>query len=246
MAVQKILFAQWNSSQTEDKKLVSITKWVIIGAGLIMLGLFTKEAATTSLTGTLQRTGMAGGSIGSALSGVGGGIADLMRGLFTPLWEVGNFAKSFGMGSDFWGNSTPDPQASTQRIDLTGQGGGFADAETQGGGDPGFNTDPIENIPYQNMPESIQGFTFSSRPHIASYPTTPAVVDWGTTSATLPLGAEAINWYRNLGVSVSPPTPVSVEDTGGGSNNTTGMGASSGSNNPLSRAHAAGYSLGSA
>ena len=79
--------------------MVSITKWIIIGAGLIMLGLFTKEAAQTSLTGTLRRTGMAGGSIGSALSGVGGGIGDVFRGLFTPLWEVGNFAKSFKLGS---------------------------------------------------------------------------------------------------------------------------------------------------
>ena len=127
--------------------MVSITKWIIIGAGMIMLGLFTKEAATTSLTGTLHRTGMAGGSIGSALSGVGSGVGDLMRGLFTPLWEVGNFAKSFGFGSDYWGNSTPDPQAEYQRIELTGQGGGYTDAETQGGGDPGVNTDPVSDHP---------------------------------------------------------------------------------------------------
>ena len=217
-----------------------------------MLGLFTKEASTTSLTGTLQRTGMAGGSIGSGLTSVGSGVGDLFRGLFTPLWEVGNFAKSFGMGSDFWGNSTPDPQASTQRIDLTGQGGGFVDAETQGGGDPGFNTDPIEDLPYQNMPKSITGFTFSNHPNVASYPTTPALVNWGSTQADLPLGAEAIRHYEKLGVSVSPirdplgSSEGDTQDVGGGSNNTTGMGASSGSNNPLAAAHAAGYSLGSA
>ena len=219
-----------------------------------MLGLFTKEAAATSLTGTLQRTGMSGASLGSALSGVGGGIADLMRGLFTPLWEVGNFAKSFGMGSDFWGNSTPDPQASTQRIDLTGQGGGFVDAETQGGGDPGFNTDPIKNIPYQNIPQSVRGFTFSNHPNVASYPTTPAIVNWesGAGARLVPLGAEAIRHYEKLGVSVSPirdplgSSEGDTQDVGGGSNSSTGMGASSGSNNPLGAAHAAGYSLGSA
>ena len=82
--------------------MVNITKYVLLAGGLILMGLFTKEAATTSLTGTLQRTGMAGGSIGSALTSVGSGVGDLFRGLFTPLWEVGNFAKSFGMGSDFW------------------------------------------------------------------------------------------------------------------------------------------------
>ena len=216
------------------------------------MGLFTKEAATTSLTGTLQRTGMAGGSVGSALSSVGSGVGDLFRGLFTPLWEVGNFAKSFGMGSDFWGNSTPDPQASTQRIDLTGQGGGFVDAETQGGGDPGFNTDPIENIPYQNMPQSVQGFTFANHPNVANYPTTSALVNWGNTQAALPLGREAINYYQNLGVSVSPirdplgSAEGDTQDVGGGTNLTTGMGASFGSNNPLAAAHAAGFSMGSA
>ena len=232
--------------------MVNITKYVLLAGGLILMGLFTKEAATTSLTGTLQRTGMAGGSIGSALTSVGSGVGDLFRGLFTPLWEVGNFAKSFGMGSDFWGNSTPDPQASTQRIDLTGQGGGFVDAETQGGGAPGFNTAPIENLPYQNMPKSISGFTFSNHPNVANYPTTAALVNWGSTSAALPLGAEAIRHYENLGVSVSPirdplgSSEGDTQDVGGGSNSATGMGASSGSNNPLGAAHAAGYSLGSA
>ena len=233
--------------------MVNITKYVLLAGGLILMGLFTKEAAATSLTGTLQRTGMAGGSVGSALSSVGSGVGDLFRGLFTPLWEVGNFAKSFGMGSDFWGNSTPDPQASTQRIDLTGQGGGFVDAETQGGGDPGFNTDPIENIPYQNMPESITGFTFYNQPDIAHYPTAPALVNWGGTSgsAVLPLGAEAIKYYQNIGVGVSPlniplgSSEGDTQDVGGGSNSATGMGAASGSNNPLAAAHAAGYSLGS-
>ena len=216
------------------------------------MGLFTKEAAATSLTGTLQRTGMAGGSIGSMLSSVGSGVGDLFRGLFTPLWEVGNFAKSFGMGSDFWGNSTPDPQASTQRIDLTGQGGGFVDAETQGGGDPGFNTDPIKNIPYQNIPQSVRGFTFSNHPNVASYPTTPAIVNWesGAGARLVPLGAEAIRHYEKLGVSVSPirdplgSSEGDTQDVGGGSNSSTGMGASSGSNNPLASAQALGYSTG--
>ena len=241
--------------------MVNITKYVLLAGGLIIMGLFTKEAAQTSLTGTLQRTGMAGGSIGTAISGIGAGVGDLFRGLFTPLWEIGNFAKSFGMGSDVWGNSTPDPQATSQRIELTGQGGGFTDAETQGGGDPGFNTDPIEDLPYQNIPESVKGFTFSSRPSIASYPTTPAVVNWGTsgTSATLPLGKAAIDFYKRIGVGVTQftgntPTReipavhqnITPVQSGGGSNVSTGQGASSGNNNPLSRAHAAGYSLGSA
>lgn len=201
--------------------MVSITKWIIIGAGLIMLGLFTKEAAQTSLTGTLRRTGMAGGSIGSALSGVGGGIGDVFRGLFTPLWEVGNFAKSFGFGSDLWGNSTPDPQASIQRIELTGQGGGFTDAETQGGGNPGINTDPVGDTPnwfgwnQQSTPGSI--FDVGGRNIQTS------TISWPDRQVSLPLSEEARKWYGDIGVNVGTGVSdqtigaVTVSNSGGGS-----------------------------
>jgi hypothetical protein len=241
--------------------LVSITKWIIIGGGLIMLGLFTKEAAATSLTATLQRTGMAGGSVGSALSGIGGGIADFMRGLFTPLWEVGNFAKSFGMGSDYWGNSTPDIQAETQRIDLTGQGGGFIDAETQGGGDPGFNTDPISDTPTSPLPLSLVPHTIVDKGFGGSVlPQVPFGTITGSSSGSiwsfLPQASatrEVPTGWTNPNAIPYTVSPISdplgsshgiSEDVGGGSNNTTGMGAASGSNNPLARAQSLGYSMG--
>lgn len=211
-----------------------------------MLGLFTKEAATTSLTGTLHRSGLAGGSVGSALSSIGGGVGDVMRGLFTPLWEIGNFAKSFGFGGDYWGNSTVDPQSNQERILLTGQGGGYDDASQQGGGDTGVNQEPIAGQPNIKIPKSLTGFTFYERPSIASYGISDVNVNWGSgTSAMLPLGREAIQHYQSIGVPVSPVGSPVVE-TGGGSNTSTGMGASSGSNNPLGAAQAAGYSLGAA
>jgi len=187
--------------------MVSIIKWVVIGAGLIMLGLFTKEASQTSLTGTLHRTGMAGGSIGSALSGVGSGVGDLFRGLFTPLWEVGNFAKSFGFGSDYWGNSTPDPQAETQRIELTGQGGGFTDAETQGGGDPGVNTDPVSDHPnWFGWNQPAAGMFDVGGSNIQT-----TAITWPSgTSVTLPLSDEARKWYSDIGVSTDSGTSGSI------------------------------------
>ena len=79
--------------------MVNITKWIILGAGLIFFGLFTREAAATSLTGTLARTGLAGQHAGGALSSLGTGTGDFFRGLLTPLWEVGNFVKSWTSGS---------------------------------------------------------------------------------------------------------------------------------------------------
>ena len=197
--------------------MVNITKYVLLAGGLILMGLFTKEAATTSLTGTLQRTGMAGGSIGSALSSVGGGVGDLFRGLFTPLWEVGNFAKSFGFGSDVWGNSTPDPQAETQRIELTGQGGGFTDAETQGGGDTGINTDPVADTPGWfgfNQP-AAGGFNVGG----SGIATTK--INW-PTPVTLPLSNEARKWYADIGVSTEPGIPGTIGTT---DNNNAGGGS---------------------
>jgi len=207
--------------------LVSITKWIIIGAGMIMLGLFTKEAATTSLTGTLQRTGMAGGSIGSALSGVGSGVGDLFRGLFTPLWEVGNFAKSFGFGSDYWGNSTPDPQAEAQRIELTGQGGGFTDAETQGGGDPGVNTDPVSDSPgwFGFNQQATPGSIFD----VGGTNIKTTTINW-PTPVTVPLSDEARKWYSDIGVSTDAGSPGNIGsvDTGNAGGGSVGGGGGSG------------------
>ena len=218
--------------------MVSITKWVVLGGALIMLGLFTKEAAQTSLTSTLSRTGQAGRSLGGALTGVGGGIGDVFRGLFTPLHEVGNFARSFGFGSDLWGNSTVDPQSTNERIFLTGQGGGFPDAEQQGGGDTGVQQDPIGDTP--------NWFTFPQ----AFGQQTSGIFDVGGSDIkisqvfgqTVPLSAEARDWYSNIGVDVTPATQVAP--TGGGSNSTTGGGGGGGSGVSFSSSGHGGFASG--
>ena len=211
--------------------MVNITKWVLLGGSLILLGLFTKEAAQTSLTGTLARTGQAGAGIGSALSSVGGGIGNVFKGLLTPLWEVGNFAKSFGFGSDLWGNSKVDPQASGERIYLTGQGGGFDDAEQQGGGDTGINQDPIPNHPnWFNIP-SAYGQEASGIFDVGGSNIKISNIDWGngTVVSGIPLSDEARDWYRDIGVTADPINTHSNGGGGGGSNVTTGGGGGFGS-----------------
>jgi hypothetical protein len=198
--------------------LVNITKWVLLGGSLILLGLFTHEAGRTSLTGTLHRTGTAGAAIGSGLSSVGGGIGDVFKGLFSPLGQIGNFARSFGFGSQLWGNSTVDPQSTEERIQLTGQGGGFDDAEQQGGGDTGINTDPIGDSP--------NWFNFNFNP----LPQAAGIFDVGGTDIkmstvfgqSLPLSAEARQYYSNIQSNAGSLTTSSP--TGGGSNATTGGG----------------------
>jgi hypothetical protein len=218
---------------------VNITKWVILGGGLILLGLFTKEAATRGLTSTLQRTGIAGQSIGTGLSGIGSGIGDAFRGLLTPLWEVGNFAKSFGFGGDNisgQGYSTNDPQAIGERIGLTGQGGGFIDAEQQGGGDTGVNTDPIGSTPnwfnFDPFPQAEavcwdhkcqQKVVLYGQPSgLGTKSPASGIFNVGGSNIqmsqvfgqSLPLSQEARDWYSAL----------SGGESGGGSNTSTGGG----------------------
>lgn len=212
--------------------MVNITKWVLLGGSLILLGLFTKEAATTSLTGTLHRTGTAGGAIGSGLSSVGGGIADVFKGLFSPLGQIGNFARSFGFGSQLWGNSTVDPQSTEERIQLTGQGGGFDDAEQQGGGDTGINTDPIGDSPnwFNFSPDPVTWFTPRN-----PLPQAAGMFDVGGTDIkmstvfgqSLPLSAEARRWYSDIGepgTGLGSKIVINPTNPGGGSNNSTGGG----------------------
>lgn len=198
--------------------MVNITKWILLGSGLILLGLFTKEAATTSLSSTLHRTGTAGASVGGALSGIGSGVGDFFRGMFTPLWEIGNFAKSFGFGSDIWGNSQPDIQAQDESMILTGGGGGFDNAEQQGGGDTGINTDPTPSSP---LPVSLNPFYHDER--ISPYAVTDVVVH----GQALPLGTEAIAWYQDAGVTVTPAHTSLVnwsDNSGGGVSDQPGGG----------------------
>ena len=204
--------------------MVNFTKWILIAAGLVGLGLFTQEAAATGLTGTLQRTGLSGVSIGSgaaaAGTGIGSGIGGLFKGILSPFWEIRNIVRGFmNLGS-----ATPWDQ------DLpSGGGGGTGDTTGDGGG-----AAPIPISIIQGQPDNYSGagFTYYSDPNLSPHPVTNVTVH----GQELPLSAEAVNYYENLGVVVTA--------SGGGTNSTTGGGG--GASSPLAAAHATGYSLGSA
>jgi len=120
--------------------LVKITKWVIIAAGLVFLGLFTQEAAATGLTGTLQRTGLSGVAIGSgataAGTGIGAGISGLFKGVLSPFWEIRNIVRGFmNLGS-----ATPWLE---ETHSVPTQGGGTNETTGDGGGSDPIPTDPI-------------------------------------------------------------------------------------------------------
>jgi len=203
--------------------LVNFTKWILIAAGLVGLGLFTQEAAATGLTGTLQRTGLSGVSIGSgaaaAGTGIGSGISGFFKGVLSPFWEIRNIVRGFmNLGS-----ATPwlDDTA-------TGSGGGSGDTTGDGGG-----SEPVPVSIVSGQPDIYTGggFTYYSDPNISPAPVTNVTVH----GQDLPLSAAAVQYYENLGVVVT--------SSGGGTNSTTGGGG--GSASPLAAAHAAGYSLGS-
>ena len=201
--------------------MVNFTKWILIAAGLVGLGLFTQEAAATGLTGTLQRTGLSGVSIGTgaaaAGTGLGTGISGFFKGVLSPFWEIRNIISGFmNLGS-----ATP--------WDTTGGGGGSGDTTGDGGG-----AEPVPVSIIQGIPDSYTGggFTYYSDPNLSTSPVTNVTVH----GKELPLSAEAVKYYENLGVVVTA--------SGGGTNSTTGGGG--GSSSPLAAAHAAGYSLGSA
>ena len=211
--------------------MVNFTKWILIAAGLVGLGLFTQEAAATGLTGTLQRTGLGGSAIGSgaaaAGTGIGQGIGGLFKGILSPFWEVRNIVRGFmNLGS-----ATPWLEDSNE-----GQGGGSGDTTGDGGG-----SSPVPVPIIQGSPDLYTGggFTYYNDPSISSVP----VADVTVHGQDLPLSAEAIAFYKNLGVAV-----VESED-GGGTNEWSGGGGGSANvssgGNPLAAAHAAGYSLGS-
>jgi len=206
--------------------LVNFTKWVVIAAGLVFLGLFTQEAAATGLTGTLQRTGLSGQSIGGGLAAIGRGGGAGFSGLLQPFWEIRNIVRGFmNLGSATpWLEDAPE------------QGGGTTETTGDGGG-----SDPVPVAIIQGAPDVYTGggFSYYNDPNISPDPVTNVLVH----GQALPLSAAAVQWYQDIG--------VVVDQDGGGITTTSGGGggisnSSSSGGNPLGAAHAAGYSLGSA
>ena len=186
--------------------MVNFTKWVVIAAGLVFLGLFTQEAAATGLTGTLKRTGLGGQSLGTGIKGLGSGVGGFFVETLKPLWEIRNIVRGFmNLGS-----ATPWLE------DIPEQGGGTNETTGDGGGS---DSSPI---PIDLGAPDIYtggGFSYYTDPRISPNPITNVVATWDTgITRDLPLSADAVKWYQDLGVEVTP------QQQGGGINQTTGGG----------------------
>lgn len=189
--------------------MVNFTKWAVIAGALVFLGLFTQEAAAQGLTGTLQRTGLSGSAIGSGIqqagTGAGQGIAGFFRGILSPFWEIRNIVRGFmNLGSATpWLEDTPT------------QGGGSAPLGGGGGGDAVSPPSSVISVTPDLYTGS--GFSYYNQPSISPVPVADTTVTWKSGQTTnLPLSAEAIKYYENIGVTVTPPTGGGSSDYSGG------------------------------
>ncbi len=68
--------------------MVKITKWILLGVGLLAVSFFFKEAAASSLTKTLGRTGLAGQQLGAGIAATGAGVGQAGVSLLNPFWSL--------------------------------------------------------------------------------------------------------------------------------------------------------------
>ena len=99
--------------------MVKITKWILLGVGLLAVSFFFKEAAASSLTKTLGRTGLAGQQLGAGIAATGAGVGQAGVSLLNPFWSLADLIKRYG--SLFNGTSSTTVTSTTQpAINTTG------------------------------------------------------------------------------------------------------------------------------
>ena len=209
--------------------MVKISKWIILGVGLVAAGLFFREAAGSSLSQTLARTGISGREVGGGIGAVGGGIGEFGVRLLDPFFSLGDLIKKymnlFPAGEQV--TQTATPAAAVTGGVSSGQVFNNPQADTDSSW---FNPFPAA---YAETQSTVGGTNIMT-----------SVIDWGGgVSATLPLSEEARQWYQDSGVNAYVIDPN--WDNGGGSNNTTGGGGGRGSAISANTAAAAGYGGGS-
>jgi len=189
--------------------MVSITKWLILGLGLVAASFFFKEAAGSSLTSTLARTGIASKEVGSGIAAIGAGAGEAGVRALDPFFSMADlfkkFGNLFGMGNGETTTSTTLPAIATT--------GGVSFSETN----PQTPSDWFDPLPAAFAETEI-----ISPSSVGGSDIRTSVINWaGGSSATLPLSQEARDYYGSLGVNVS------TSGGGGGSNASTGGGGGS-------------------
>jgi hypothetical protein len=213
--------------------LVNVTKWIVIGLGILAASFFFKEAAASSLTGTLHRTGLAGQSLGTGIAATGAGVGEAGVRLLDPFFSLGDLFSKFG--NLFNGGSTKAGETLTSTtqpaIDTTGGvSAGLPNVQLP---KDWFNPLPAANAVRDIHVGSLtpsEANLLGIDAHTRGQGTAPYSIFGQVHQLTPP----AVQYYQNLG----------VEITGGGINPTSGGGGGIvGSNSPSSSSTYAGGSI---
>ena len=235
--------------------MVSITKWLIYG----LVGAF----ALSSLIdpARAQGTVQAFGGIGTALGNLGRGTQSLLTGvgvgssqLLNPLWTLRDLIYGPQAGAQtqkdmYEITSTGNKQSTQQEIQQqenvqeTFQSTGFFPTQItpqpQEGMTPAYSLQGSTIGAAEAANTAMQGFSYHSVPGLNPTPVTQAIVH----GQSVPLSANAIQYYQSIGVDVSPANNETV--AANNSSNATSPGASASSSNfSAGAAQAAGFSTG--
>ena len=220
--------------------MVSIGKWLLYG----LVGAFAVSALVDPARA--QGTISAFSGVGTALGSLGGGIQSLLTGtgtgvskLFNPLFTLRDLIYGPQAGvqvqSDIeqvtsTGNIQASQIAAQQRAIELDPGAPFTPITT------GFGGHPFP-IGFEPLSRPSAGFNYSSRPSISPVPVAQVMVH----GQSLPLSQDAIKYYQQIGVSVSPESAetVTAQNSGNATSN-----SSASSNYSAGAAQAAGYSTG--
>tara|TARA_R100001086_G_scaffold232826_1_gene154259 strand:- start:42 stop:494 length:453 start_codon:yes stop_codon:yes gene_type:complete len=124
---------------------MAISKWIFLGLLLAGSTLFFREAAATSLSGTLSRTGLAGANLGTGiqetLTGTGIGLSKLLNPFFSFADLIGKFqgvlsGGGFDSSNNAGGGLTPQSIDRTPKLVTTARlpSGGGTSTITWGSG----------------------------------------------------------------------------------------------------------------
>ena len=204
--------------------MVSIGKWLILGlAGAFAISALVDPARAYASTQAVGGVGTAMGSLGTGFKRLFTGIGEGSAKLFNPLFTLRDLI--YG------------PQAGVQvekDIYQSSATGNLTTKQTP------YEVEAIQldpNAPYTPFPNPVTGFSYSSRPSISPVPVAQVMVH----GQSLPLSQDAIKYYQQIGVSVSPESAetVTAQNSGNATSN-----SSASSNYSAGAAQAAGYSTG--
>ena len=205
--------------------MVSIGKWLLYGlVGAFAVSALVDPQRAYATTQAFGGVGGAMGSLGTGFKRLFTGIGEGSAKLFNPLFTLRDLI--YG------------PQAGVQvekDIYQSSATGNLTTKQTP------YEVEAIQldpNAPYTPFPNPVTGFSYSSRPSISPVPVAQVMVH----GQSLPLSQDAIKYYQQIGVSVSPESAetVTAQNSGNATSN-----SSASSNYSAGAAQAAGYSTGS-